>query len=77
MRYKTRKLLCAIVLIVGLPVYMVVAVTVVGLFDRPPMIVELLIYVVLGIVWALPLKPLFKGIGKPDPDAPSSREGQG
>jgi hypothetical protein len=41
----------------------------VNLFDRPPLLVELLIFVVLGIVWALPLRSLFRGIGRPDPDA--------
>ncbi|MEM6622990.1 MAG: DUF2842 domain-containing protein [Pseudomonadota bacterium] len=74
MSYKTRKLLCALVLLVGLPAYAVVAVSVVNWFDRPPIIVELLVYVVLGIVWAFPLKSLFRGIGKPDPDAPKGDE---
>ncbi|MEM7746102.1 MAG: DUF2842 domain-containing protein [Pseudomonadota bacterium] len=69
MRYKTRKLLCALVLIVGVPAYIVVAVSVVGLFDRPPILLELVIYVALGILWAFPLKRLFKGIGQADPEA--------
>ena len=68
MTYKARKFWSAVVLVVGLPVYVVVAATVVGFFDRPHFLVEALIYLVLGILWALPLKPLFKGIGKPDPD---------
>jgi hypothetical protein len=32
--------------------------------------VELAIYTVLGILWALPLKAVFKGVGQADPDAP-------
>lgn len=64
-----RKLLSAIVLLVGLPLYIVVAVSVVGLFDRPPILVELAIYIGLGIIWALPFKGLFRGIGQPDPDS--------
>ncbi|WP_370159077.1 DUF2842 domain-containing protein, partial [Salipiger bermudensis] len=32
--------------------------------------VELLVYVVLGVLWALPFKFIFKGVGQPDPDAP-------
>jgi len=67
--YKTRRRLSVFVLLVGLPVYIVVALNVVALFDRPPFLVELLVYVVLGIIWVLPLKSLFKGIGQPDPDA--------
>ena len=66
--YKTRKRLALLVLVVGVPLYAVVAITVVGLFDRPPIWVELAIYVALGVVWALPLRSLFKGIGQPDPE---------
>jgi len=42
---------------------------VVALFERPPILLEFAIYVALGIVWALPFKAVFRGIGKPDPDA--------
>lgn len=68
MRYKTRKRLSLLLLVLGLPLYIMVAVTVVGWFDRPPVWAELLIYVALGIVWALPFRRLFLGIGQPDPD---------
>ena len=67
--YKTRKRLSLLILLVGLPVYIVVAVNVVEMFDRPGLVVEFLIWVALGIVWALPLKAIFKGVGQPDPDA--------
>ncbi|WP_071796095.1 DUF2842 domain-containing protein [Natronohydrobacter thiooxidans] len=68
--YKARKRWALVALVVALPLYIVVAVNVIELFDRPPFLLELAIYVALGIVWALPLKRLFKGIGQPDPDAP-------
>ncbi|MEM9146477.1 MAG: DUF2842 domain-containing protein [Pseudomonadota bacterium] len=68
MTYRARKFWSAIVLLVGLPLYIVVALTIVGLFDRPPIWVELGIYVVLGLLWALPFKRLFLGIGREDPD---------
>ncbi len=68
--YKARRRLSLLILLVGLPLYIVAAVTVISLFDQPPFLVELLIYVVLGIVWALPFKAVFKGVGKADPDAP-------
>lgn len=55
-------------LVVGLPAYVIVAVSVVGLFERPGILVELLIYVGLGVVWVLPLKRLFLGIGRADSD---------
>jgi hypothetical protein len=67
--YKTRKRLSILILLVGLPLYIVVAVNVVEMFKRPGLVVELLIWVALGIVWALPLKAIFKGVGQPDPDA--------
>jgi hypothetical protein len=57
-----------VILLVGLPVYIVAAVTVSNLLDRPPMLVELAIYIGLGVVWALPFKYIFKGIGQADPD---------
>jgi len=69
MRHKLRKLLCAALLLIGLPVYAVLAVTLVSLFDRPSPILELAIYVGLGFAWALPLRPLFRGIGRADPNA--------
>lgn len=68
--YKTRRRLSLLILLVGLPLYIVVAVNVVGLFDRPPIWLELLVYVGLGILWALPFKAVFKGVGQADPDAP-------
>ncbi|CUX80201.1 MAG: protein of unknown function DUF2842 [Roseibaca calidilacus] len=68
--YKARKRWSIFALVVALPLYIVVTVNVVELFDRPSFWVELLIYVVLGIVWTLPLKKVFLGVGKPDPDAP-------
>ncbi|RZW02833.1 MAG: DUF2842 domain-containing protein, partial [Rhodobacteraceae bacterium] len=48
--------------------YIVAAVTVVNWLDRPPIWAEFLVYVVLGIVWALPFRAVFRGVGKPDPD---------
>lgn len=67
--YKARKRWSLVILVIGLPVYLVVAVTVVGLFERPPIWLELGIYLGLGVAWALPFKAVFKGVGKADPDA--------
>lgn len=67
--YKARKRLSLLVLLVGLPLYIIAAVSVVALFDRPPILLELLIYVVLGFLWMIPLRKVFLGVGKPDPDA--------
>ncbi len=67
--YKTRKRLSMLILLVWLPIYIVVAVKLVSLFDRPPILVELGVYIGLGILWALPFKRIFQGVGQPDPDA--------
>jgi len=48
--YKTRRRLSLLVLAVGLPVYIGLAWYIVSLFDRPPVVVELIVYAVLGIV---------------------------
>ena len=66
--YKARRRWSLVILLVGLPVYIVAAVTVSNLLDRPPMLLELAIYIGLGVVWALPFKYIFKGIGQADPD---------
>jgi Protein of unknown function (DUF2842) len=67
--YKARKRWALVVLLIGLPVYIVAAVNLVDLFERPSFGVELMVYVGLGIVWALPLRALFRGIAQADPDA--------
>lgn len=68
--YKARRRLSLLILILGIPAYIVAAVVLVSLFERPPMWLELVIYVALGVVWALPLKRVFLGVGQADPDAP-------
>jgi predicted membrane channel-forming protein YqfA (hemolysin III family) len=68
--YKARKRWSLVILLVGLPLYIVAAVTVLNWLDRPSIWIELLVYVALGVVWALPFKAIFRGVGQPDPDAP-------
>jgi hypothetical protein len=76
MGYKARKRLALFVLVVGLPIYIVLAVSIMSYMMtqevRFPIFVELVVYVVLGIGWAFPLKWIFKGIGQPDPDTPQN-----
>ncbi len=67
--HKTRKRLSLLILVVGMPLYVVAAVTVVNLMDRPSVLVELIVYVALGFLWALPFKFIFRGVGQTDPDA--------
>ncbi|KAB7615490.1 DUF2842 domain-containing protein [Amylibacter sp. SFDW26] len=67
--YKARRRLSLVLLLVWLPMFIVAAVTVMNWIERPHILVELLIYIVLGVIWALPFKFVFKGVGKEDPDA--------
>ncbi|AZL60431.1 DUF2842 domain-containing protein [Tabrizicola piscis] len=67
--YKSRRRWALVILLVGMPLYVVAAVTLVGLLERPPILVELFVYVALGFVWALPFRFVFRGIGQPDPAA--------
>jgi hypothetical protein len=67
--YKARKRWALVILLVGMPAYVIACVTVLNWLGRPSFLVELLVYVVLGILWAVPFKFVFKGIGQPDPDA--------
>ena len=60
-----------VVLLAGLPLYMGAAVSLLALIDRPGVLAEFAIYVGLGILWALPLRFLFRGVGRPDPGAAS------
>jgi hypothetical protein len=70
MTYRTKRILSLVLLLVGLPVYIVVAITVVGWFDRPHIVLEVAIYLGLGFLWALPFKAVFKGVGRDDPANP-------
>ncbi|MCV2882588.1 DUF2842 domain-containing protein [Actibacterium sp. XHP0104] len=67
--YKARRRVALIVLLVWMPLYIIAAVTVIGMFDRPPFLLELAVYVGLGVIWVLPFKVIFRGVGQADPDA--------
>lgn len=67
--YKSRRRWSLVVLVIGLPIYIIFATTLVGFIGRPNILIELAVYVGLGIAWILPFKSLFKGIGQADPDA--------
>ncbi|MGI9393023.1 MAG: DUF2842 domain-containing protein [Boseongicola sp.] len=72
--WKARRRFSLLILLVALPLYIVVAVSVIGWFDRPPLWLEFVIYVALGILWVLPFKRIFRGVGKADPDAATGKD---
>lgn len=67
--WKARRRLSLVLLLVWLPLYIVAALNLVALFERPHVLLELGIYAGLGVIWALPFRFVFKGIGRDDPDA--------
>lgn len=71
--YKTRRRLSLVILIFGLPAYIALAWWIISLFERPSVWLELGVYTLLGVVWALPFKAVFKGVGQADPDAPRQK----
>ncbi|MBE1283152.1 MAG: DUF2842 domain-containing protein [Rhodobacteraceae bacterium] len=74
--YKARRRWSLVILLVGMPLYIVLAVTLTDWLrarnDGLPVVVELLIFIVLGLLWAFPFKFVFRGVGKEDPDADGS-----
>ena len=67
--YKARRRWSLVILLIGLPLYIVVAVSVMNALPRLPLLVEFLVYILLGVLWVLPFKFVFRGIGREDPDA--------
>ena len=68
MKLQTRKRLSILVLVVVMPLYIVAAVTLMNWLDarfgRQPILVEVGIYILLGVLWALPFRRVFTGVGR-------------
>ena len=72
--YKSRRRWSLVILLVGMPLYVVVVVTIMNRFDRLPMLIELPIYILLGVLWILPFKFVFRGVGREDPGTGESHK---
>ena len=64
MGLRTRKLLGSVAIGAWLVVFCLIAMAVIGRFERPHVLVEIVLYAVLGFAWILPLKPIFVWMGK-------------
>lgn len=75
--YKSRRRWALVILLVWLPLYLILAWGLLGRLAlwQLPTFVEFVIYVIVGVIWVVPLKPVFKGIGQADPDAPDQNDG--
>lgn len=67
--YKARRRWALFILVIGLPLYIAMAWWLSSTLERPNILIEIVIYLVLGVIWMVPLKFIFKGIGQGDPDA--------
>ena len=79
--YRARKNLSIVILVIALPVYIAVAWGLLGwitdTWGRPSILVELAVYIGLGVLWAVPFKRIFRGIGQADPDQMRGRPPEG
>lgn len=73
--YKARRRWSLLILLIGMPVYIIIVANLVALLPELSKIVEFFMYVVLGIVWIIPVKFIFMGIGQEEPDARNEKGG--
>lgn len=66
--FRQRRLLSVLVLLVFLPIYIGLVVVLLAQMPRLPILIEVVIYVVMGFLWAIPFRAVFRGIGRPDPN---------
>ncbi len=71
---RQRRAFAILVLVLALPAYIVAAVSLVALFERPSFWVELAVYLGLGVLWILPLRGLFRGIAQAPQPADDERD---
>lgn len=68
MDLKSRKRWSLVILLIGMPLYIVAAVTLMNWLDRSfgrlPIWAEVLVYIGLGFLWAIPFRRVFRGIGR-------------
>ena len=72
--HKQKKRYSLLILLVLLTIYIVVAVTLTSTLmpgdGATPILLELQIYILLGVAFFFPFKGVFMGVGQPDPNAP-------
>ena len=73
--YKARRRWSLLILLIGMPVYIITVANLVAFLPELSKIVEFFMYVVLGIVWIIPVKFIFMGIGQEEPDARNEKGG--
>lgn len=74
--YKARKRWSLFILLVGLPIYIAVIWFILSLLEGFSIWIQLGASLAFSVLWAFPLKAVFLGVGKADPDAPPPDETQ-
>ena len=72
--YKSRKRLSLLILLVGMPLYVVLAVTLMNHIERLPIWAEVPAYLILGFAWIVPFRKIFLGVGQSDPETKKAEE---
>jgi Na+/H+-dicarboxylate symporter len=69
MRKSVRKLIGTIVLLAFIIVYALIAMAIAeGRIRDAPALIQTVVYIVLGLVWVLPVMPLIRWMERPDPE---------
>ena len=69
MRKSVRKLIGTIVLLAFIIVYALVAMAIAeGRIRDAPALIQTAVYIILGLVWVLPVMPLIRWMERPDPE---------
>lgn len=68
MTINQRKLLGTLIMLVGLTSYILVVAILVTLFLPPWILLHALVYMIAGIAWVFPLRPLMRWMNRPDPE---------
>ena len=76
MSHKSKRRWSLVILLLALPVWIVLASSLMTALGRPPILVELLVYMALGIVWALPFRSVFRGVGQAPIDEADESQGR-
>ena len=66
--WKARRRWSLVILLIGLPLYIILAVNLIDWLNVTSVLGELAVYIALGIVWALPFKAVFRGVGQAPPE---------
>ncbi|MFT4795230.1 MAG: hypothetical protein ACJAW4_001409 [Paracoccaceae bacterium] len=72
--HKARRRWALVLLLVWLPLYVLGALWLVSTFDRLPKVLEVVMYLALGVLWAAPFRTVFLGVGRGENEQKAPRK---